>query len=78
MTTRGNCFFCRRPVESNQTAAWPVTGWEPERAGASTGGANQITGRERMNDGRIAHLVCARRAAELERQGISHNQTSLI
>lgn len=75
MTIRGICAICCEPVESVQTAAWPVVGWEAERGG---GGANQIIGRERIEDGRIAHAACAKRQAELERRGISSDQTSLI
>jgi len=75
MSTRGQCVFCSKPVEAIETAAWPVVGWEAERG---RGGANQIIGRERVLDGRIAHAACARRAAELDRAGIAAEQTTLI
>jgi hypothetical protein len=73
--SRGDCHFCAQPVLSIETAAWPVVGWEAERG---RGGANQIIGRERVLDGRIAHAACAKRAAERSRRGIAHAQESLI
>jgi hypothetical protein len=72
---RGLCTFCGSPVETVQTAAWPVVGWEAERG---SGGANQIIGRERVLDGRVAHASCAKQRAELDRRGIAREQTSLI
>lgn len=75
MANRGLCAFCGEPVKAIETAAWPVTGWEVER---SVGGANAIVGRERVNDGRIGHAVCARRAAERRRRGIADRQGSLL
>jgi hypothetical protein len=72
--SRGNCHFCSEPVDVNQTAAFPITGWEAERQG---GGANRIIGRERT-PGKIAHAQCAERAFRLERKGISSKQESLL
>lgn len=54
---RGMCAFCRRPVEATDTAAFPVEGWEVERA---QGGANRILGRTRKPNV-IAHASCAER-----------------
>ena len=69
--SRGDCHFCAQPVLSIETAAWPVTGWEAER------GAHNLIGRERVNDGRVAHAACAKRAADLERRGIAGGQEAM-
>lgn len=53
---RGTCPFCIRPVLETDTAAFPVTGWEVERA---QGGANRILGRERVPD-TVAHESCVK------------------
>lgn len=73
--SRGPCHFCGRPVEVVHTAAWPVNGWEIERG---AGGANQIVGRERVLDGRIAHGPCVRTAVDRARRGISPDQAQLV
>lgn len=57
MTPRGQCAFCPRQVLDTETAAFPVTGWEVERA---QGGANRILGRTREPNV-IAHAECAER-----------------
>lgn len=54
---RGQCAFCPLPVLANETAAFPIKGWEVER---SAGGANRILGREREPNV-IAHATCAER-----------------
>ena len=69
--SRGDCVFCDGPVLPLETAAWPVTGWEAERGG---GGANHIIGRTRADDGRVAHLVCVKRAVADQRRGIASEQ----
>ena len=74
-SSRGTCCYCAEPVRPIETAAFPVTGWEVERGG---GGANQIVGRQRIADGRIAHAVCAKRAVEMERRGIAAGQRTLV
>ena len=75
MAERGVCHFCGEIVESVETAAWPVVGWEAERGG---GGANRIIGRERVLDGRVAHATCAEQVARLSRRGISRDQGALL
>lgn len=73
--SRGRCVFCGRPVEVVHTAAWPVSGWEIERG---AGGANQIVGRERVLDGRIAHGPCIREQVDRKRRGIAPGQQALV
>lgn len=70
---KGLCEFCGAEVEKWQTAAYPVTGWEAERA---KGGANQIHGRQRV-PGRVAHTSCLERQLALQRQGIHPGQGRL-
>ena len=72
---RGICCHCGEPVGALESAAWPVIGWEAERG---SGGANHVIGRQRVVDGRISHVHCARRAAELARKGIAREQGSLL
>jgi len=50
----GTCEKCGQPVESPQTPAFPVTGWEVLR---SAGGANAIRDRQRIPN-RVRHEVC--------------------
>lgn len=57
---RGSCFFCGKQVTSTDTAAFPVAGWEVERA---QGGANRIVGRTREPN-KIAHAHCAEHHAK--------------
>jgi hypothetical protein len=54
----GTCEKCKRPVESPQTPAFPVTGWEIAR---SQGGANSISLRERVPN-RVRHSTCLPRS----------------
>jgi hypothetical protein len=75
MTERGRCTFCGQAVDSVMTAAWPVTGWEAERG---AGGANAIIARQRVLDGRIAHVTCVKVAATQARRGIAPTQGSLL
>lgn len=57
MATRGTCELCHASVTSYETAAYPIAGWEVERA---QGGANRILGRQRVPN-RIAHAPCIER-----------------
>lgn len=71
---KGRCEFCGAEVEKWQTAAYPVTGWEAERA---RGGANQIHGRERV-PGRVAHASCMEQSLARQRRGIHAQQERLV
>lgn len=71
----GTCHYCGDPVNEGERIAWPVRGWEAERG---QGGANRIIGRERVHDGRVAHVHCAEIYADRGRRGISRDQASLI
>jgi hypothetical protein len=54
MTVYGLCEKCGLVVESPQTPAYPIRGWEVGRTG---GGANAIKNRERI-PGRVRHNTC--------------------
>lgn len=54
MTYYGVCERCGQPVQSPQQPAFPITGWELLRV---AGGANKITGRERIPN-RVRHVTC--------------------
>lgn len=70
-TSRGDCAFCGRPVLLIETAAWPVQGWMPER------GHGPLVLPARVDDAGIAHLACAKMAADRNRRRISAGQGAL-
>ncbi|MCI4360654.1 MAG: hypothetical protein L3J91_03040 [Thermoplasmata archaeon] len=71
----GRCHFCGDDVLDGQAVAWPVRGWEAERA---QGGANRIIGRERVRDGRVAHVHCSELDADRGRRGLHREQANLL
>lgn len=70
MTQYGTCVYCHTLVQSPQTPAFEVRGWEYLRAG---GGANAIRERTRI-DGRIAHASCLPHLMRKER-GVAEQET---
>jgi hypothetical protein len=71
---QGRCHYCGEEVNSTLGGvAYAVVGWEAIRAG---GGANQIIMRTRVPE-KVAHVHCARRAADRQRRGIAQEQEVL-
>lgn len=70
----GKCHFCTRTVYKIDGVAYGVVGWEGER---SQGGANQIMMRQRVPE-KVAHLACAKRAAERMKRGVALDQEALV
>jgi|tagenome__1003787_1003787.scaffolds.fasta_scaffold20473333_4 hypothetical protein len=73
MTALGNCAVCGLTVDSVQSHARRICGWEAVRKG--TAGANRIIDRVQM-DG-IAHVVCVESRAKHRRLGIADEQGRL-
>lgn len=71
---KGTCAFCGRGVESRDTAAYRVRGWEIERA---QGGANHIVEREREPN-IVAHAMCVESRQRQRRYGIAYGQEPLV
>jgi hypothetical protein len=67
MTFYGMCEKCQQPVQSPQTPAFPITGFEVPRA---QGGQNHVRNRQRV-PGQVWHEVC------LPRERIAAEQESM-
>ena len=71
---QGKCHYCSLAVYTANGVAFGVVGWVGVRA---QGGANQIILRTRV-PGKVAHLACAKHAADLAKRGISASQETLV
>lgn len=74
MSVLGVCLVCGQEIDSLQSYAVRVSGWEAKRS--SGGGANRIIDRVRLGDA-IAHTMCVEQRAARRRRGIADDQQEL-